>query len=144
MTTSRVRLVIMGSSNSSISNSSISNNRLEDIMIRPRHRTTSILSIQIRRSNLRTNRPIRRMLTLRNSSSIRRSNDTIGIIIPDHRKLLSSMTMDTVGLLVVVAVLRHLNVGSTTPMMTIAIATEDHLLVRREGALAGTVDHLVA
>ena len=84
------------------------------------------------------------MLTLRNSSSIRRSNDTIGIIIPDHRKLLRSMTMDTVGLLVVVAVLRHLNVGSTTPMMTITIATEDRLLVRREGALAGTVDHLVA
>ena len=135
MTTSRVRLVIMGSSNSSISN-----NRLEDIMIRPQHRTTSSLSIQIRRSNLRTNRPIRRMLTLRNSSN----NDTIGIIIPDHRKLLRSTTMDTVGLLVVVAVLRHLNVGSTTPIMTIAIATEDRLLVRREGALAGTVDHLVA
>ena len=135
MTTSRVRLVIMGSSNSSISN-----NRLEDIMIRPQHRTTSSLSIQIRRSNLRTNRPIRRMRTLRNSSN----NDTIGIIIPDHRKLLRSTTMDTVGLLVVVAVLRHLNVGSTTPIMTIAVATEDRLLVRREGALAGTVDHLVA
>ena len=130
MTTSRARLVIMGSSN----NSSISSNRLED-MIRPQHRTTSSLSIRIiRRSNLRTNRPIRRMLTLRNSSSIRRSNDTIGIIIPDHRKLLRSMTMDTVGLLLVV---------STTPIMTIAIATEDRL-VRREGVLAGTVDRQVA